>query len=109
MLLCGFAVFFDYNFIFEPLKFRYFIYRVESARTASEEIQAFKLAANWGRVWEVNQLRAQDWPVGRERPQSEWLLDLEWLESSPFSGAGYHAYRGVIDTNNLLILQTKEY
>ena len=97
-----------HGYIYKPLKFRYLVSRVESARSAVEEKQAFALAVNWGRVWEVGRLRPEDWPASLPRPQSGWLLCLEWLESSPYRGAAYRAYRGVIDTNNLFILWSKK-
>ena len=98
-----------YDRIYKPIKFHYIVARVESARSAAEEKRAFTLAANWGRVWEVERLRPEDWPTRLSRPQSDWLLRLEWLESSPSSGSPYVAFRGVIDTNNLVILWAKKY
>jgi hypothetical protein len=80
-----------------------------SARTADEEKQAFLLAASWGRVWEVERLRPEDWPINLPRPQADWLLRLEWLETSPYNGVAYHVVRGVTDTNNLTILWNKKY
>jgi hypothetical protein len=98
-----------YDFIYLPLKFRYLVSRVVSARTADEEKQAFLLAASWGRVWEVERLRPEDWPINLPRPQADWLLRLEWLETSPYNGVAYHVVRGVTDTNNLTILWNKKY
>jgi len=87
-----------------PLKFRYLIHRVESARTADEERKAFQLAADWGRVWEVDRLSPKDMAADGRQITGDWLLRLEWLESSPFGGGAYVAYRAVIDTNNLQVL-----
>jgi hypothetical protein len=98
-----------YDLIYKPIKFRYLISRVEAAGTAAEEAQAFTLAANSGRIWKISRLRTQDWPANHSRPQSDWLVRLEWLESSPYGGAAYVAFRGVIDTNNLSILWNKKY
>jgi len=98
-----------YDGVYGPIKFRYIVARVESARSAAEEKRAFTLAANWGRVWEVERLRPADWPARLSRPPSDWLLRLEWIESSPWSGSPYVVFRGVIDTNNLMILWTKKY
>ena len=98
-----------WSFVVQPLKYRYLIRRVESARTAAEEMAAFRIAANWGRVWEVNRLRPEDAAANERRVTGDWLLKLEWLPSSPFSGRAYVAYRAVTDTNNLRILRDKKY
>jgi hypothetical protein len=96
-------------FVVKPLKYRYLIWRVESARTATEEMAAFRVAADWGRVWEVNRLRPEDAVAAGRQMTGDWLLELEWLPSSPFSGQPYVAYRAVTDTNNLRILSDKKY
>ena len=93
---------------FVPLKFRYLVHRVESARTAEEERRAFKLAADWGRLWEVDRLTSKDVATDGRRITGDWLLRLEWLESSPFTGKPYVAFRAVVDTNNLRVL-AKDY
>jgi hypothetical protein len=93
----------------QPLKYRYLIWRVESARTATEEMAAFRLAADWGRVWEVNHLRPDEAVADGRQMTGDWLLRLEWLASSPFRGRAYVAYRAVTDTNNLRILWDKKY
>ena len=38
---------------YEPVKFTYLIYRVEHAASPEAERAAFRLAARWGRVWEL--------------------------------------------------------
>lgn len=98
-----------WGFVLQPLKYRYLIWRVESARTATEEMAAFRVAADWGRVWEVNRLRPEDAVPDGRQVTGDWLLQLEWLPSSPFSGRAYVAYRAVTDTNNLRILWDKKY
>ena len=98
-----------WSFAVQPLKYRYLVWRVESARTATEEMAAFRLAADWGRVWEVNRLRPEDAVADGRQVTGDWLLQLEWLPSSPFSGRAYVAYRAVTDTNNLRILWDKKY
>jgi hypothetical protein len=98
-----------WGFLFQPLKYRYLIWRVESARTANDEMAAFRIAADWGRVWEVNRLRPDDAIAGGRKMTGDWLLKLEWLGSSPFGKGGYVAYRAVTDTNNLRILWEKKY
>ena len=99
------AVFvFVYSHVFVPLKFRYLVHRVESARTADEERRAFQIAANWDRVWEVDRLSSKDMAADGRPITGDWLVRLEWLESSPYGGGAYVAYRAVIDTNNLRVL-----
>lgn len=104
--LLGFLV---WSFVVQPVKYRYLIWRVESARTGAEEMAAFRIAADWGRVWEVNRLQAEDAVAGGKKLAGDWLLQLEWLPSSPFNGRAYVAYRAVTDMNNLRILQDKKY
>ena len=98
-----------YGFLWLPVKYRYIVWRVESARTAVQEQTAFKLAANYGRVWEVNRLSLAEAVENSRRLSVDWLLRLEFLDSSPFGGGAYCAYRTVIDTNNLRILYEKHY
>ncbi len=98
-------------FVLQPLKYNYLIWRVESARTATDEMAAFRLAADWGRVWEVNRIRPEDLSSTHRNlaGDGDWLLQLEWLPASPFGGGAYTACRSVIDTNNLRILVGKRY
>jgi hypothetical protein len=96
-----------WSLVLQPLKYRYLIWRVESASTATEEMAAFRIAADWGRVWEVDRLRPEDAVGGGRKMSGDWLLRLEWLPSSPFGGRAYVAYRAVTDTNNLRILWAK--
>jgi len=98
-----------YGYAYEPLKYHYLVRRVELAHTAAEERAAFTLAADWGRVWEVERLQASDMVVRGRKLSGDWLLRLEWLPSSPYGGGAYTAYRRVIDTNNVLILWDKKY
>ncbi|MBI4664763.1 MAG: hypothetical protein HY735_38735 [Verrucomicrobia bacterium] len=102
-------LFVTYRYLFVPLKFRYLIYRVESARTADEERRAFRIAADWGRVWEADRIRPEDAIAVGRMMTGDWLLRLEWLDSSPFNGGAYVAYRAVMDTNNLRILWDRSY
>ena len=96
-----------YRFIYQPLKFRYLISRVEAAKTAAEEREAFALAARAGRVFELNRLRPQDLPERARHITGDWVLELEWLESSAWTGTPYRAYRHVIDTNNMQSLYVR--
>jgi hypothetical protein len=80
------AIFLGYYFVYEPLKFRYLAARVESAMTAAEERRAFQLAGDWGRVWEVDRLSQKDVAAAGRQISGDWLIHLEWLESSPYGG-----------------------
>ena len=101
ILVLPMAAFLSYWFLYEPLKFRHLIWRVESARTPSEEREAFALAARRGRVWELNRLRPEELPDRARHIAGDWVLELEWLESSAWSGKPFRAYRRVLDTNNM--------
>jgi len=103
------AVFLVYYLFYIPLKFSYLIWRVESARTAAEEKQAFITAANWGRVWEVYLERTTNAQNNIQNPKVNVVVSLEWIECSPYNGAAYQTHRVVIDTNNLDILYNKKY
>lgn len=98
-----------WDLVCQPIKFRYLVWRVESARTVAEEMAAFRVAADWGRVWEVDRLQPEDAAAAGRKMTGDWLLRLEWLDSSPFSGVPYVAYRAVTDTNHLGILWDKKY
>lgn len=88
--------------VYDPLKFSYLIRRVEGASTPAAERAAFALASRWGRVWEVNRLTKREWwPEHKRHLQGAWLLELEWLESSLWTGDAYRAYRVVLDERNL--------
>jgi len=94
-----------YSFIYEPLKFQYLIRQVESAQNAEQERAAFASAARWGHVWELNHLTKRGWwPEDKRHLRGPWLLELEWLECSSWTGRPYRAYRIVMDTNNLEVM-----
>jgi len=95
------AAFLGHDFVYEPLKFRYVILRVESAKTPAEEREAFALAAYSGRVWELNRLLPQELPDRARHISGDWVLELEWMESSAWTGQPFRAYRRVLDTNNM--------
>jgi hypothetical protein len=105
--------FLAYVFLYEPVKFRYLIHRVESAKTPAEERAAFMLAKRWGRVWEVN-LREppRDWfdykqlDAAVRDPQRTLALELEWLESKP-SGVPFRACRTITDKSNIYVLLSR--
>jgi hypothetical protein len=98
-----------WGFVYQPIKCRFLVWRVESASTATEEMAAFRMAADWGRVWEVDRLRPEDAVADGRKMTGDYLLRLEWLDSSPFGGGACAAYRAVADTNNLKILWEKKY
>ncbi|MCB9913346.1 MAG: hypothetical protein H7A46_22780 [Verrucomicrobiales bacterium] len=101
---------FGSTFVYQPVKFSYLIWRVESARTPDEEKAALELAQRWGCCWEIH----------LESPPKTWLdweqldavvqdadralaVELEWLESKP-SGVPYRARRTLVDKDNIYIL-----
>ncbi len=106
-LLLPLAAFLGYYFAYEPLKFRYLISRVESAKTPAEEREAFALAARRGRVWELNRLGPEELPDSARHITGDWVLELEWLEASPWTGKPYRAYRRVLDTNSMASLYVR--
>jgi len=94
------VMFYDYGV--QSLKFHYLIQRVESAQTSQQERSAFELAARWGHVWELNRLTKREWlPARAQHLQGDWVLELEWLESSAWTGKPFRAYRVVLDEKNL--------
>ncbi len=89
--------------IYDPIKFTFLIWRVESARTTQEEKAAFRLAARWGRVWELHRIAKQEYlPPRARRLAGDSILELEWLEGWP-TGPPFRAYRRVLDEQNLRI------
>ena len=99
------VIFMGWSYAYQPLKFRYLINQVESATTDTEERNAFVLAQRWGHIWELNWLKQSELPRRANHIRGEPVLELEWLESSAWSGKPYRAYRKVISTNNLVFLQ----
>ena len=93
-----------YAFIYEPIKFHYLIWRVESARTPEEEREAFALANQWGHVFEWTWLRHDQLPEEARHILGNRVLRFEWLESASWNGHAYHAYRVVLDEANMQIL-----
>jgi hypothetical protein len=84
------------------LKFQYLIQRIELAQTSQEERAAFELAASWGHVWELNRLTKREWlPARAQHLRGDWVLELEWLEHSAWTGKPFRAYRVVLDERNL--------
>ncbi len=91
-----------WGYVCQPLKYRYLIGRVETAKTAEEERAAFKLAANWGRLCEIDHVNAGDVQAKTRGLSGDHLVKVQWLN-------GLAAYRSLIDTNNLQILARKKY
>jgi hypothetical protein len=89
-----------YGFIYQELKYRYLTWRVESAKTASEENAAFALAAKAGRIFEVDEARPDDLPEMARRGEGR-IVRVEWLQSSAWSGKPFCAYRRVIAETNM--------
>ena len=109
ILLASIVIVALYHLAFEPLKFQYLIRRVESAQTSQEERSAFDLAARWGHVWELNRLTNREWlPERAQHLQGAWILKLEWLEGSLWTGEPFRAYRVVLDEKNLEIMDRKK-
>jgi hypothetical protein len=66
------------------------------------------LAYRWGYVWELNRLTQREWWPERNRDLAgTWLLELEWLESSGWTGHPYRAYRVVLDERSLEVMHAK--
>jgi hypothetical protein len=102
IFLASLATVMLYDYGVQSLKFHYLIQRVESAKTSQEERSAFELAAHWGHVWELNRLTKREWlPARAQALQGNWVLELEWLESSAWTGKPFRAYRVVLDEKNL--------
>ncbi|HUS35807.1 MAG TPA: hypothetical protein VM680_10700 [Verrucomicrobiae bacterium] len=96
-----------WGFIYQPLKFRYVIWRVESAATESEEAKAFDLARRSGRVFEIDSLKQNELPARAQHLRGGPIIKIEWLESSFWTGTPYRAYRRVLSTNNLQLLHLR--
>ena len=91
--------------VYAPIKFTYLIRKVQGAKTIQDEEAAFRSAARWGFVWELNRITEREYLSSRVRHlEGDWILELEWLESWPF-GTPYRAYRKVIDEKNLRFLE----
>src|SRR5437764_444770 len=80
---------------YRPLKFRYAIWRIESANTVAQERSACILANRVGRVWEINQIHTDEHRLlpGRLRHlDGQEYTEIEWLES-PWWDFGPQPYR----------------
>ncbi len=90
---------------YQPLKFHYAIWRIESAKTVEQERTACVLAGRVGRVWEVDEIHSNEFCVlpARIRPgTNDVVVRIEWFEGPWWQGIGgmanpYRAYRVFLD------------
>src|SRR5436190_5767310 len=92
---------------YQPLKFHYAIWRIESAATPEQERAACILASRVGSVWEVNEIHPGEFgsrvfPSRVRRGTSDMVTEIEWWESPWWKGVGqpYRAYRILLDPKN---------
>src|ERR1044071_1620015 len=90
---------------YQPLKFHYAIWRIESAATPAQEKAAFILASRVGSVWEVNEIHTNEFGVLPDRVKrhaNDVVTEIEWWESPWWKGMGqpYRAYRVLLDPKN---------
>jgi hypothetical protein len=90
---------------YRPLKFRYAIWRIESADTVAQERLACILASRVGHVWEINQIRTDEHrtlPRRLKHLHGQEYTEIEWWESPwwGFGGQPYRAYRILLDPKN---------
>lgn len=99
---------------YQPLKFRYAIWRLESATTLEAERAACTFASQVGRVWEVNEIHKKFFWTLPERINpgtNEMVTEIEWREGPWWTmiGSPYRAYRVMLapKSRNLLVSGTK--
>jgi hypothetical protein len=97
---------------YRPLKFRYAIWRIESANTVAEERSACILASRVGHVWEINQIHTNEHRMlpGRLRHlKGREYTEIEWWESPwwEFGGQPYRAYRVLLDPKSRDLLAAR--
>lgn len=97
---------------YRPVKFRYAIWRIESAATPAEEKAACILARRVGHVWEVNPIHRNEFQVlpSRVKPgTNEVVTEIEWWEGPWWTGIGqpYRAYRVFLDPENRQFLTAR--
>ena len=92
---------------YQPLKFHYAIWRIESAETPEQEKAACILTNRVGSVWEVNEIHPSEFGArifpSRVRPgTNDVVTEIEWWESPWWKGMGqpYRAYRVLLDPKN---------
>ena len=97
---------------YRPLKFHYAIWRIESARTVSQERSACILASRVGRVWEINQIHTNEHrslPGRLRHLDGQEYTEIEWLEWAwwGLGGQPYRAYRILLDPNSRELLASR--
>jgi len=96
---------------YQPLKFQYAIWRIESASTPEQERAAFLLARRVGRVWEVNTIHTNEFAglPRRVKQGTNEVTEIEWLEGPWWTGIGqpFRAYRVLLDPANREFLVAK--
>jgi len=101
---------------YQPLKFHYAIWRIESAATPAQERAACILASHVGHVWEVNQIHPNEsgsrvFPSRVKPGTNDVVTEIEWLEGPWWTiiGQPYRAYRVLLDPRNreLLVANSK--
>jgi hypothetical protein len=101
---------------YQPLKFHYAIWRIESAATPAQERSACILASRVGHVWEVNQIHPNEFASrvfpSRVKPgTNDVVIEIEWWEGPwwTFIDQPYRAYRVMLDpkSRELLIAKSK--
>ena len=100
--------------VYQPLKFHYAIWRIESAATPAQERSACILASRVGHVVEVNQIHPNDFASrtfpSRVQPRTnDVVTEIEWWEGPwwTFIGSPYRAYRVMLDPKNRELLIAK--
>src|SRR5260370_16052092 len=76
---------------YQPLKFHYAIWRIESAVTPAHERAACVLASRVGHVWEVNEIHPGEFRVlpSRVKPgTNDVITEIEWWESPWWKSIG---------------------
>jgi len=103
---------------YQPLKFHYAIWRIESASTVPQERAACIFASRIGHVWEVNEIHPDEFRTlpSRVKPEAnDVVTEIEWWDGPwwRWLGAGdsqpYRAYRVLLDPKNreLLVAEMK--
>ena len=101
---------------YQPLKFHYAIWRIESAVTPAQERAACILASRVGHVWEVNEIHPADFQFlpSRVKPgKNDVVTEVEWWDGPWWQWLGfgdgqpYRAYRVLLDPKNRELLVAK--
>ena len=98
---------------YQPLKFYYVVWRIESAATPAQERAACRLASRVGHVMEVNAIHPNEFRVlpNRVKPgTNEVVTEIEWLENPWWRGVmgqPYRAYRVLLEPDNRELLVAK--